>query len=232
MKKVAPGRVIDITPFSEGFLYVVEDKLPDGTYKASFYSYNHLTLNTTAVTRVEYQKYKFGFAYEEIVKEIVDYIFCDVCKFSDNTVLVNSHDGYISVFDNQGKLTFDGEILYKNANLSGACVDNDTLWFAVKDKNCIINYSPLKRKILTRIGGGINTGFAGPVNIFKRDNYLYVSNSHNNSIRVFNTDTLVANGYLKFKEELKNFFKVGTIEYVHLTSGLYALDYTDIPRLD
>jgi len=232
LKKVAPGRVIDITPFSEGFLYVVEDKLPDGTYKASFYSYNHLTLNTTAVTRVEYQKYKFGFAYEEIVKEIVDYIFCDVCKFSDNTVLVNSHDGYISVFDNQGKLTFDGEILYKNANLSGACVDNDTLWFAVKDKNCIINYSPLKRKILTRIGGGINTGFAGPVNIFKRDNYLYVSNSHNNSIRVFNTDTLVASGYLKFKEELKNFCKVGTIEYVHLTSGIYALDYTDIPRLD
>lgn len=227
MKKVAPENVIDVLPCPDGFVYITQNRNDNNTVMASFFLYNQLSGNTSSISKAEYQKIKFGFAFEPIVDTIVDYIFCDAGKFSDNTVLVNTHVGDMYVFDSVGDLSFDGKILYKDCTLHGSCVDDNNLWCAVRDKNCIINYSPVKRKILYRIGGGVNTSFDKPVSVFKSDNEIYVCNSGNNVIRVFNTSTLTASNYLKFTEPLHKYFKVGACEYIFLKSGVYSLSFDD-----
>ena len=223
MKKLMDIDIADIVPFSKGIIVARKDTLKSGKTKISFFTYDVKLERPTASTRSVYMLNKFGENYEEIEKQLNDFIYCDATVLPNNHVAVVYASGEIGLFNDKGKLYWTGDLLYKSCPVNGVAGEGKYLWCVVPEGNCIVRYSPSTEKIVLRIGGDSSTAFLNPVSISSYDDKLYICNYQSCKIRTVNLKDFSVADYKVFEEPVFRFIKTNDREIVELESGVYML---------
>ncbi len=224
MKKIVDDSIIDIVPFTYGFVYAKKETDENGNARAAFYCFNAQTKKVEAVRRSGYLHTKFGEHFEKISKSVGNFIFCDVVTLpaSGETVALFP-ESKMYYFDSNGDLIWDEELCYRESPVKGLVADEDCVWFVVPEKKSIVRFSPSTRKIYIRIGGNESSTFENPVGITKVGNMLYVSCADSKKIRKIDLQTYSVKDHRVFAEPVYKFFRILGKEYVLLDSGFYML---------
>lgn len=223
MKKLMDIDIADIVPFSKGIIVARKDVLKSGKTKISFFTYDVKLERPTASTRSVYMLSKFGEKYEEIEKQLSDFIYCDAAILPNKHVAVAYTSGEIGLFNDKGQLYWTGDLNYKNSPISGVVSEGKYLWCVVPENNCIIRYSPTTEKIVLRIGGDSSTAFLNPVSLSLYDDTLYICNYQSCKIRTVNLKNFSVADYKTFEEPVFRYIKTNDRELVELESGVYML---------
>ncbi len=224
MKKIVDDSIIDIVPFTYGFVYAKKETDESGNTRAAFYCYNAQTKKVEAVRCSGYMMTKFGENFEKIAEDVGNFIFCDAVTLpvGGESVALTS-DSKMHVLDKTGEKIWAEELCYRESPVKGLAADDDCVWFVVPEKNSIVRFSPTSRKVYTRIGGNETTTFDDPVGVTKLGYYLFVSCAKSKKIRKIDLQTYSIKDYRVFDEEVYKFFKILGKEYVLLKSGFYML---------
>ncbi len=224
MKKIVDDSILDIVPFTYGFVYAKKEVDEKGSARAAFYSYNAQSRKVEAVRRTGYLHTKFGENFEKITECVPNFIFCDAATLPvGGETVVTTSDSKMYVFDNQGNIMWDTPLCYRGSPVRGLAADDDCVWFVVPEKNSIVRFSPSLQKVYTRIGGNETTTFDDPVGVTKTGSFLYISCSNSKKIRKIDMQTYSVKDYRIFDEPVIKFFRMLDKEYVLLKSGFYML---------
>ena len=163
MKKIVDDSILDIVPFTYGFVYAKKEVDESGNARAAFYSYNAQSKKVEAVRRTGYLHTKFGENFEKIVESVKNFIFCDSVILQNGECIVLTSDSRMYVFDAEGKIDWEENLCYRESPVRGLSADDDCIWFVVPEKNSIVRFSTSAQKVYTRIGGNETTTFDDPV---------------------------------------------------------------------
>ncbi|MBQ7548649.1 MAG: hypothetical protein IJT03_02980 [Clostridia bacterium] len=227
MIRIVKSQLLDIVPLELGFIYAEKAKLNNGQDTVAFYVYDQDGDRTLPVKIKMYLEAKYGYQYREIAKKLGNYIACDSVILKSGGVATLFDDGSMNIFDSDGTIAMQEKLVYQGCPIRSIALDGNCFWCAVPDRNSIVKFSPIEKRVLLRIGGGASVAFRRPVSVFKNDNLLFVCNEYNNTVRTINLKDYSVKDYLKFKEPVKKYFKVGFFEYVVLDSGVYCLEDKD-----
>ena len=225
MKQILNTMPLDIVPHPEGFIIVEpEQQKENGKIIIRFWLYNLRTMRVRKIKKELYLACKFGPAYNEITKQLSDYLSCAVCETPENSFNIVYPTGEIGIFDIEGTLKWTGDLLYHNCSIRSCAPDGNNLWCAVPDQNAIIKYATDAERIDFRIGGDNTDVFGRPMSISRYGNDLYVCcKSSNNIKRVSLSDNTVSE-YKCFEEGVLLYLRIVGKEIVVLNSGIYLLD--------
>ena len=225
--RIVKAQLLDVLPLEIGFIYAERAKLANGEETVAFYVYDQDGDRTLPVKIKTYLEAKFGLQYREIAKKLGNYISCDAAILRSNGVATLFNDGNMNIFDSDGSIAMQERLVYQNCPIRSLALDGNCFWCVVPERNSIVKFSPIEKRVLLRIGGGASVAFQRPISISKVDNKLYVCNEYNNSIRTVNLKDYSVKDFLAFNEQLKKYFKVGFFEYVVLESGIYCIEEKD-----
>lgn len=223
MRKIIDNSVIDIVPFTYGFVYAKKETDDNGNIRAAFYCYNAQTKKVEAVKRTGYLLTKFGENFEKISETVGNFIFCNAVKLIGGESVVLSPESRMFYIDADGTLLWNEELCYRTFPVKGLAADDDCVWCVVPEKNSIMRFSPGAKKVYIRIGGNESTTFDDPVDVAKIGNFLFVSCANSKKIRKIDLQTYSVKDYKVFDEPVHKFFRVLGKEYVLLDSGFYML---------
>ncbi len=224
MRKIIDNSVIDIVPFTYGFVYAKKETDDSGNLRAAFYCYNAQTKKVEAVKRTGYLLTKFGENFEKISEAVGNFIFCDVVKLPvGGQSVVLSPDSKMFFFEPDGTLLWNEELCYRTSPVKGLAADDDCVWCVVPEKNSIMRFSPEAKKVYIRIGGNESSTFDDPVSVSKMGNLLFVCCGEAKKIRKIDLQTYSVKDYKVFDEPVNKYFRVLGKEYVLLDSGFYML---------
>ncbi|MCM1544946.1 MAG: hypothetical protein NC110_06565 [Ruminococcus sp.] len=224
MESVFSGEILNITPFKKGFVFATKAETDDGRLVANFYGYDAINDKFTHIKKSVFLKVKFGYEYEDIAKQLGDYVSCDIGFLADNKIMAIFPNGEYNIFNPDGSLNVSSQLTYHGASVCDIAVDGQYIWCAVPDENAIIKYSPREGRILLRVGGGETTAFEKPCAVTLMGNTLYICNQASRKIRTLNTQTNSVRDYRVFNEKVYKYINVMGREFVWLRSGLYVLD--------
>ncbi len=224
MENVFSGEILNITPFKKGFVFAGKGVNADGHITANFYGYDAVNDIFTHIKRSVFLKVKFGFEYEDIAKQLGDYVSCDVGVLNDNKIMAVFPNGEYYIFNTDGTLNVSSLLTYHGAPVCDIAVDGSYIWCAVPDENAIIKYAPREGRILLRVGGGETTAFERPTSLSLLGNTLYICNQASRKVRSLNIQTNSVRDYRVFNEKIYKYINVGGKEFVWLQGGLYLLD--------
>lgn len=224
MENVFSGEILNITPFKKGFVFAAKGQSADGSLVANFYGYDAVNDKFTHIKKSVFLKVKFGFEYEEIAKQLGDYVSCDVGVLNDNKIMAIFPNGEYNIFNTDGTVNVSSLLTYHGSPVCDIAVDNSYVWCAVPGENAIIKYSPREGRILLRVGGGETTAFERPCAVTLIGSTLYVCNQASKKIRTLNIMTNSVRDYRVFNEKVYKYINIGSREFVWLQSGLYILD--------
>lgn len=227
MIKIVKAQLLDIVPLEIGFIYAQRTKLPNGQETVAFFVYDQDGDRTLPVKIKMYLEAKYGLQYREIAKKLGNYIACDAAVLKSNGVVTLFDDGNMNIFDSNGQIAMQEKLVYQNCPIRSLAMDGNCFWCVVPDRNSIVKFSPIEKRVMLRIGGGASMAFRRPVSISKADDKLYVCCEYNNAIRTINLNDYSVRDYMKFDEPVKKYFKVGFMEYVVLESGVYCIEPKD-----
>lgn len=227
MIKIVKAQLLDIVPLEIGFIYAQRAKLPNGQETVAFYVYDQDGDRILPVKIKMYLEAKYGLQYREIARKLGNYIACDAAVLKSNGVITLFEDGNMNIFDSDGAIAMQEKLIYQNCPIRSLALDGNCFWCVVPDRNSVVKFSPVEKRVLLRIGGGASMAFRRPLSVFKGDDLLYVCCQHNNAVRTINLNDYSVKDYLKFDEPLKKFFKVGFMEYAVLESGVYCIEPKD-----
>lgn len=224
MESIFSGEILNITAFKKGFVFATRATAPDGRVVANFYGYDAVNDKFTRIKRSVFLKIKFGYEYEEIAKQLGDYVSCDVGFLSDGKIMAIYPNGEYNIFNSDASLNVSSQLTYHGNNVCDIAVDEQYIWCCVPDENAIIKYSPREGRIILRVGGGETTAFEKPCALTIIGNNIYVCNQSSRKIRSLNTQTNSVRDYRVFTEKVYKYINVLGKEFVWLQSGLYVLD--------
>lgn len=219
--------MLDIVPLEIGFIYAQKAHLPNGQDTVAFYVYDQDGDRTLPVKIKTYLEAKFGFQYREIAKKLGNYIACESAVLKSNGVVTLFDDGNMNIFDSNGDVAMQEKLVYQSCPIRSLALDGNCFWCSVPDRNSIVKFSPIEKRVLLRIGGGASVAFQRPVSVFKNEDKLYVCNEATKNIRTISLKDYSVNDYVKFKESVHKYFKVGFFEYAVLDSGVYCIEERD-----
>lgn len=227
MIKIVKAQLLDVVPLEIGFIFAQRAKLENGQETVEFFVYDQDGDRILPVKIIMYLEAKFGFQYREIARKLGNYIFCDAAVLKSNGVITLSEDGNMNIFDADGQVAMQDKLIYQNCYVRSLALDGNCFWCVVPDRNSVVKFSPIEKRVMLRIGGGASMAFRRPVSVYKSDNLLYVCCEYNNAIRTINLNDYSLKDYMRFNEPVKKYFKVGYTEYVMLESGIYCIEESD-----
>ena len=74
MQNVFSGEILNITPFKQGFVFAAKDTKQDDKLVVNFYGYDAANDAFSHIKRNVFLKVKFGYEYEDIAKQLGDYV--------------------------------------------------------------------------------------------------------------------------------------------------------------
>lgn len=227
MIRIVKAQLLDVVPLEIGFIFAQRAKLPNGQETIAFFVYDQDGDRTLPVKIKTYLEAKFGIQYREIAKKLGNYIACDAALLKSNGVVTLFNDGNMNIFDTDGAVAMQEKLIYQSCPIRSLALDGSCFWCVVPDRNSVVKFSPIEKRVLLRIGGGASMAFRRPLSIFKNEDRLYVCCEYNNAVRTINLNDYSVKDYLKFDEPIKKYFKVGFMEYVVLESGIYCIEAKD-----
>jgi len=225
--KIIKAQLLDVLPLEIGFIYAERTKLPTGEETVAFYVYDQDGDKVLPVKIKTYLEAKFGLQYREIARRLGNYLACDAAILKSNAAATLFSDGNMNIFDSDGSIAMQEKLVYQNCPIRSLALDGNCFWCVVPDRNSIVKFSPIEKRVMFRIGGGASVAFRRPTSISKYDNFLYVCNESTNMIRSVNLNDYSVKDYIKTKEPIKKYFRVGFVEYIVLESGIYSIDLSD-----
>ena len=224
MTKILSADILDILPIEIGFIIATKEVLPTGEATVATFVYDQEGARILPIKIHTYLECKFGAQYRNIATSLGDYITCTSAVFKSGGVVTLYPNGEISFFDEEGALFWSGELIYQDSTPKDIALDGTCFWSTVPDKNAIIRYSPVEKRVLLRIGGGSSTAFNRPISITKADDKLYICNEGNYKIRTIRLEDYAVKDYAVFNEPVYKYFRVGKKEYALLASGIYCIN--------
>lgn len=224
MTKILSAEILDIIPLEIGFIIATKESLPTGEATVATFVYDQEGARILPIKIGTYLEAKFGAEYKKIAMALGDYISCTSAILNSGGVITLYPTGEMTLFDVDGSVAWSGELNYQNSPARDISVDDTCIWSTVPEKNAIIRYSPVEKRVLLRIGGGASTAFDSPVSITQYENKLYICNEGNNKIRTIRLEDYAVKDYSTFNEPVFKYFRVGTKEYALLNSGIYWIN--------
>lgn len=224
MTKILSADILDILPIEIGFIIATRETLPTGEATVAAFAYDQEGARILPLKIGTYLECKFGEQYKSIATSLGDYITCSAAVLKSGGVVALYPNGEMTFFDTDGSVAWAGELIYQESTTKDIALDGTCFWSTVPEKNAIIRYSPVEKRVLLRIGGGSSTAFNEPVSITKIDDSLYICNRGNNKIRTIRLEDYAVKDYATFDEPVYKFFKVGNREYALLDSGIYCIN--------
>jgi hypothetical protein len=223
MEKLLDLQFLDILPTNAGFLFVRRERLNEAQIRLSFHEYLFKTREVLPVRRSVYLRRKFGTGYESIVRSLGDYVSCDTAQLPDGKTVVLYPGGELGFFSGEGKPVWRGELTYRGAGVSDLAADGDFFWSAVPERNAVIRFSTVTKRVSLRISGGTQRAFDGPCSLVRYGRVLYVCNERSCKISTLSLDRYVVRDYQRFREPVYKFFRWQREELAVLASGVYLL---------
>lgn len=223
MQQINSEELLDIIPYEHGFFFVQKEDLPDGSTRASFFTFDQDGMYIKQIPKKYYLQQKFGVAWQTIARALGDFISCKTAMLSNGGVVVLYDDGELHIFNAHGKETWVGELIYRNHPVTDITVDEKRLWGVVPGFNSVIDYSPVEERVMLRIGGEKSGAFNKPVGITKLVDKLYVCNEGSNKIRTIDLENYAVNDYAEFDEPVYKYYSIYDHEYIVLKSGIYMI---------
>ena len=224
MENIFSGEILNITAFKKGFVFASKAVNEEGKIVAQFYGYDAVNDTFTRIKKSVFLKIKFGYEYEEIAKQLGDYVSCDVGFLADGKIMAIYPSGEYNIFNTDGSVNVSSQLTYKGNGVCDIAVDGQYIWCAVPQENAVIKYSPREGRILLRVGGGDSTAFEKPCAVTLIGSTLHICNQQSRKIRSLNTQTNSVRDYRVFTEKVYKYINVLGKEFVWLQSGLYVLD--------
>lgn len=223
MKQIMSFVPVDIVPYHTGIICAQKSNIKDSGTKWKFVACDFEEKKAFKVTKDTYLQYKFGKAYQQVVRQLVDVTMCVSTKMPHNQILITYANGEVGLFNKSGALTWSDQLIYNDVPLSHAVADGNDFWCIAKDYNAILQYSLEEKRMVYRIGSPDSDTFISPTHIWKWENTIYVSSPKSKQIKTVNKDLLNVETLYTFKESVYKFFKTDTYELVVLSSGIYLL---------
>ena len=224
MVKILSADILDILPIEIGFLILTRETSPEGAAVAAAFAYDQEGNQIHPIPLGTYLEFKFGPEYKNIVASLGDYISCSSAVLKSGGVTALYPTGEITFFNADGSVAQSGELMYQGCTTSDIALDANCFWSTVPDKNAIIKYSPVEKRVLLRIGGESSSAFNRPVAIVKLDDKLYICNEGSKKIRTIRLEDYAVKDYAVFNEPVHRFFRVGNKDYALLDSGVYWIN--------
>lgn len=224
MTKILSADILDILPLEIGFIIASRETLPTGEATVATFVYDQEGARILPVKIGMYLEAKFGSEYKVIASTLGDYISCASSLLTSGGVVALYSTGEMIFFDVDGSVVSASDLIYQESAARDIAIDGACFWSTVPEKNAIIRYSPVEKRVLLRIGGGSSTAFNNPVSISKYDDKLYICNKGNNKVRTIRLEDYAVKDYAVFHEPVHKYFRGGEKEYVLLDSGIYLLN--------
>ena len=223
MRTIVRADILDVVPYTDGFIYIQSEDLEDGSVRASFFAYEQEGNTIFPVKRKDYLQCKFGSGYAKIARQLEDFVFCESRSLNSKTRAVLSSDGALRLFSPDGDILREDTLLYQGSPAAAFVQGEQSLWCVVPTQNAVIHYSLAERRVLLRIGGVNSNAFSSPGGLARVGDKLYICNTKANKIRTVALGNYAVRDYVTFQEPVERYFRAAGKEYVQLASGIYRL---------
>ena len=224
MREIYHGEILNITSFKNGFVFAALAQNNDGKVTANFYGYDAVNDHFSRIKKSIFLKIKFGYEYEDIAKQLGDYVSCDAGFLSDGRVMVVFPNGEYHIFNTDGSVNVSSLLTYKGKSVCDIACQDNFIWCAVPEANAVIKYNPREGRIVLRAGGGEDSAFDSPCSVTLLGNKLYICNRGSRKIRTLDTASNTVRDYRVFNQKVFKYINVRGKEFVWLQSGLFVLD--------
>lgn len=222
MLKISNKEIIDVVKYSDDKAIIVEKKpLGDlNQYKANYFVLNFNNGSKEVITKNAYLLKKFGSSFEKISDTIANYVQCDASVLPNRNCIIVFPNGQAGLFNNEGNVKWNGELVYNESPVSGIAIDGDYFWSCCTGQNCVIRYNADNIKVDIRIGGKDANTFIRPTFVSADDKYIYVC-CDNIKVRKIDKSNFTVSDINRSYVGLKKFYKYGRFSIVCTSDGAY-----------
>lgn len=223
LNNICSGEIIDLIPSQRGFLFSIKTANDAGRAMVVFRYYDQESGRVAELTKRQYIQIKFGPNGRLIADELGDFVTCEAAIFPNLTVLALYKNGKMAIFDSDGSVLAEKELIYRGCPASSPAIDGKYIWCVVPDINAIIRYSPQEDRVALRVGGGKIPAFGRPESLSIYIDKIYVCCPGLRKIRSVELSDYSVKDYLEFEQPVYKYCRVYGREYAVLSSGLYEL---------
>ncbi|MBR3960989.1 MAG: hypothetical protein IKK13_02110 [Clostridia bacterium] len=166
---------------------------------------------------------KFGSNYKDITKRVHNHLLTKSVILENGKVFCTDVDGTAYLFDSDGGLLWKGELVYRGCKPTGLAVCSRHLWVAFGELNVIMRMNLATMREELRLGGGKESPFINPTDLFANGDKIYVCTKDSTEILAVNTNTYSIETYRTFEQPVRQYLRTDRYEFALLTDGVYIL---------
>lgn len=217
------GEVLDIQFTENGIIFAYCEKKDENSITVAFKMITFDNGKITNVAKNIYQLSKFGPDYKAFSTQSKSYLTCKVIKFPGRQMLFLETDGSVKVLDADASLLYSGNLIYYGEVPSGIALQGDKLWCCYKSQNILVRYNINNMREELRIGGGCDTPFNKPCDIYTDTNIGFICNEGSGTVLKVNLKTYDLEVYKKFDFPVKQYLKAFNSEFIVNKDGIYMI---------
>lgn len=223
MKPIYEGEVLDVIGTENGLIFSYCEDKSEKQLTVAFKMLSFETGKLTNVAKNIYQLSKFGVDYKAFSMNAENYITCKVITFPGEQMLILETDGTLKILDTDTYILYEGKLEFAGESPSGIALFGDKLWCSYKDKNILVRYNINTMREELRIGGGKNTPFNAPTDIFVDGKFAYVCSYGSNTLLKVDLNSYALNIYKEFDLPVKQYLRLGNFEFAVNENGIYMI---------
>lgn len=224
MTTVFEGEVLHVIPMEKGIIITYCEDRTDTQITAAFKTISFETGKVINVAKNIYQLSKFGANYKAFCVGVQNYFTCKTIPLPSEKMMVMELDGTLKLLDTDATLIWTGKLLYKNAPPAGIALFENKLWTCYPEHNVLIRYNINTMREELRIGGGVNSPFMQPSDIFIKGNYGYICNPGSLQVLKLNLTTYELAVFEEFTKPVKQYIEVDGYRFAVMNDGVYLLN--------
>lgn len=223
MTTLFEGDVLHVIPMEKGIIITYCEDRTTTQITAAFKMISFETGKVTNVAKNIYQLSKFGPHYKAFCAEVNNYFTCKTLPLPSEKMLIMELDGSLKLLDTDSTVLWTGRLCYKNAPPSSIALFENKLWTCYPEYNVLIRYNINTMREELRIGGGANSPFVQPTDIFIKGNYGYVCNPGTLQILKFDLINYSLEVAEEFTKPVKQYLEVDNYRFAVMNDGVYLL---------
>ena len=223
MKQIFAGEVYEILPLSNGILFSYNREELDDNVLVAYKMISFDNGRFTDVAKNVYLITKFGNNYKAVVSKCDNYITVKSILLPNGKVFLLSANGSAQLLDTDASVIWTGDLLYRSCVPSDIVLYDNALWASYAECNTLLKYNLATMREELRIGGGANSPFDKPRDIFLEGDNAMISNQGSKKLLQINLTSYKLFEYESFDEAISQYVKVADNRFAILESGLYLI---------
>ncbi len=223
LKTVFTGEVLHALRLEHGMLIAYCEEKDDVRMTVAFKMVSFDTGKITNVAKNIYQLSKFGSNYKAFCMQVDNYITCKVLPFHNGKMLIVERDGSAKLLNTDASALWIGSLCYKGLAPSGIDIYENKLWACFPSENVLVRYNLSTMHEELRIGGGKNSPFSSPVDLFIRDRFAFVCNPGTMQLLRVDLETFALNVEEEFTTPVRQYFEADGYRFIVNDDGVFML---------